>query len=520
MSTVEGVSTRTALKALNTSTITIAVLNEARRSGQFVWTTGNYSPYVAADPQEGVYIKADSVAASDGAWVRVFNGPFNVDWFGAVGDGVNDDTTAIQAAITLASTFAGGHVYLPRGYAANGLTVSGSNVRLSGDSPGKSSIKNSSATGAILTITGSKHIVEHLLIFRDVLSTTAASQILFLSNAVECNIDDCWLQGGYNLLTCGGISTASITVTRCIFTQATGPEMVLLARSTNNPSHVVGAIHFYRCTFNQAYPVVTPTSGNYKGARTNNMSGLAAGDIVQFGNYYLQAVTASGNTGSSPPALALYGTPIVDNGVTWQLMGHAAYCGLRIDSGTSYIRVCECDLTSPFANAILIVDTFGYGAPVNVHIRDCTAHGPISNGIFIGAGREIQVDMFNSFNPTGPGATYGILVNGSGNDVISGAEISGYGVGVGIQAPYVTVTGSQIVGNQTGIYVFANYSLFDVTGNQLGGSGAVGANVKAMEIATGVSQSFVIAGNIFAGAGSGLTNGAAGSPNQQIANNA
>ena len=63
--------TRASLKALDTNQIGYAYLSEPGREGQFVWRTGDYSAEVAADTAEGVYIKADGVAATVGAWVRV-----------------------------------------------------------------------------------------------------------------------------------------------------------------------------------------------------------------------------------------------------------------------------------------------------------------------------------------------------------------------------------------------------------------------------------------------------------------
>lgn len=58
---------------------------------------------------------------------------FNVMNYGAVGDGVTNDSTAIQAAITAAEV-AGGEVYFPAAtYICNGLTVTSNNVSFSGD---------------------------------------------------------------------------------------------------------------------------------------------------------------------------------------------------------------------------------------------------------------------------------------------------------------------------------------------------------------------------------------------------
>jgi hypothetical protein len=52
-------------------------------------------------------------AASDGRWRRQYSGSLNVKWFGAVGDNVNDDTTAIQAALNLLTD--SGTVFVPAG---------------------------------------------------------------------------------------------------------------------------------------------------------------------------------------------------------------------------------------------------------------------------------------------------------------------------------------------------------------------------------------------------------------------
>lgn len=96
--------TRTALKALDTATITSAYLKEAGREGQFIWTAGDFSAIVAADTQEGVYVKADAVAATAGAWVRVTpDARWHSRMFGLVEDNVSDVSPAAIAMINLSN---------------------------------------------------------------------------------------------------------------------------------------------------------------------------------------------------------------------------------------------------------------------------------------------------------------------------------------------------------------------------------------------------------------------------------
>lgn len=76
----------------------------------------------------GVFMyDAARVAENDGGivldgWVRQFSGPVNVKWFGAKGDGVTDDTAAIQSAITVNL----GDILVPDGdyIISNTITVS------------------------------------------------------------------------------------------------------------------------------------------------------------------------------------------------------------------------------------------------------------------------------------------------------------------------------------------------------------------------------------------------------------
>lgn len=91
---VETASIRASLKALNTENVQAIFLSEAGRSGEFVWRTGNFNTQIAADTTEAIFIKADAIAATAGAWVRVFDGNYiNPEWTGR----------NLQAAVDLAA---------------------------------------------------------------------------------------------------------------------------------------------------------------------------------------------------------------------------------------------------------------------------------------------------------------------------------------------------------------------------------------------------------------------------------
>lgn len=102
---------RTAMKALDTNSITAAYLKEPGREGQFLWHSGDFGAAIALDTAEGIYIKADDVAASSGAWVRAYSGAVQATWFGVSGSASpGDNVAALQVASYMA---AGGVLEMP-----------------------------------------------------------------------------------------------------------------------------------------------------------------------------------------------------------------------------------------------------------------------------------------------------------------------------------------------------------------------------------------------------------------------
>lgn len=89
-------TSRAAIKALDTSLRQAAVLRESGRSGLWLWTLGDYSAHVGYDTAEGLYMAADGVPATTGAWVRSYTGPALSSWFG-VSSGATDNSAALSA---------------------------------------------------------------------------------------------------------------------------------------------------------------------------------------------------------------------------------------------------------------------------------------------------------------------------------------------------------------------------------------------------------------------------------------
>jgi hypothetical protein len=117
------VDTRTALKALDTTKDTNAYLKESGRQGHFLWVTGDFSALITADTQEGLYVKANAIASTAGAWVRVVNAQINASWFGVDFTGVANSATTVQAAINLAASL-GAELYFPAGRVRLGSMIS------------------------------------------------------------------------------------------------------------------------------------------------------------------------------------------------------------------------------------------------------------------------------------------------------------------------------------------------------------------------------------------------------------
>lgn len=445
----------------------------------------------------------------------------SVKAFGAVGDGSTDDTAAVLAAIAYLKSVGGGTLFFPRGTnckVTSTILVDGNGIRIVGESLASCSLFTTTANLTVLKFSGVMRCeLISMLVYSNVMYT--ANPVMWMLNTVQCVVDRCWLQGGYGNLLISGTACSDNIVMRSTFTYSTGKEMLQINRQSS--SGTCGAIHLYRNTFNQAYPVFVPSASNFKGSRANATS-YSIGDVFIVGGYYYQCQSPGTSAGSQPAGFgsSWYGTAIVDGGSTWQLMGYSQYTGARIDSGTSYIRMRECDMTGPFAQCVIVDDSGSFGAPVDVAIEQCTAHGPVSIGAYIKAGYEIDIQSFNTFSPTGSVTSYGIFIDPSVQGaLVRGSRVYGFVNGLYIAGSSVTATGNLIVGNTTGIRVQAGASKFSLVGNALGGITPRGSNTTGVVVEAGASDYYNIIGNTTFGATTAISDGGSGTHKTITGNN-
>lgn len=153
------------LKAIDQSLHRVVLLDDLGRGGFFFWKTGDFSALIAADTREGIYVKANAVAANAGAWVRSYFGRVRAEWFGIIAD-YDDDTKAgtnnnaafaamlaTVAAIALINDNVAPPIGLPAGkILLDQVAYSGRYLDIAGDSEYGSVIVGTSATNDIFSL--------------------------------------------------------------------------------------------------------------------------------------------------------------------------------------------------------------------------------------------------------------------------------------------------------------------------------------------------------------------------------
>lgn len=128
-----GFSSLAAIESLTPIDGDTAYLRLSGRHGPFTFSTADLSTEVTADTAQGIYIAPSSDATgASGAWKREFNGVVYSKWFGVVGDGVTDDSAAMQACIDYVQASGGGTIGIEGTPLIGGLIVTNQRINFTG----------------------------------------------------------------------------------------------------------------------------------------------------------------------------------------------------------------------------------------------------------------------------------------------------------------------------------------------------------------------------------------------------
>ena len=444
------------------------------------------------------YVTPTDLAVSIGTYSKIFN---VVTQYGAVGDGITNNTTAIQNAINDAQT-AGGVVYFPQGnYCVNGgLNVpNGPIVRLQG-----AQLSTLSACGAnvtTLTVSASFSTIQNLVILGPQLVAGAAptgNALTLGATCVSCTVRDNLLQFGANALL---INATDVFVVNNVIGSAYGTALVKMTLSG----------YLLRNKIDQAYPVSVPGAPISPAARANT-TGYTTGTIVSLSGFYIQA-TNNGTSGGSPPTLQNYNANITDGTVTWKLVAPTSYCGMLYDTGTTQSFAELNDYSGPYTAGICIQNNLGGTAPQSITIKGATIGQTLGQGIFGVAGGALHVEgsFISQCLITGCG---GIVLQTAftGDATLANNTIiqSPNGIVISSGSNYV-INANKIYGvSGTAIFINANISGFSITSNSVGTSAIWGANGAAITVTAGTSNHYYIDNNDIFGAVTGITDNGSG----------
>ena len=212
--------------------------------GEFIWYPGD-----STTPDDAITIQCTS--GPSGRYKRMYSGYVNVDWFGAVGDGITNDTVAFNNAVSIGSitlnpakNYALNNFNLPSGKLINGngsnITVSvgadyavrmtgyGSRIYNCGISDGNArTVKNTTVTTTVslgatnLPVASSANFNVNNIIFVHTNSETLTSRIVSIPDSTHITIADPLpdnMASGRDVVTCRGV----LVLEECLYGEVSG----------------------------------------------------------------------------------------------------------------------------------------------------------------------------------------------------------------------------------------------------------------------------------------------------------
>ena len=172
--------------------------------GDFYWD--NLS---TATENDGTIIQATGVPT--GRWIRIYSGAINVQWFGATGDGVTDDTASITAANAVALS-----LFFPDGdYSVDEDVIPIGNNRTWFGEGENSRVFSSTSTTGLLNIVGSGVVIKDLNLECSAGSAVSSRTVVNVAaNSSRVTIKNCFTDNSRysHFIACAGLGISKIRV--------------------------------------------------------------------------------------------------------------------------------------------------------------------------------------------------------------------------------------------------------------------------------------------------------------------
>jgi hypothetical protein len=437
-----------------------------------------------------------------------FDGP-NAPWvdlmsptYGGILNGSADDTAAFNAGVAalLATTFKGGYIFLPANAILNvpgGATLPGA-VSMRGSGRNVSCVTASGNDVPTLTLSGQGAVSELTIIgprapgnWTPPGTAFGATQPAFqlTSTAANCRVRDVAIVGGFNAVLdqSGDTSFEDLVASNCY------GFGIVAAQAT---------ARYDRPKLDQPWPIGIPTSLAGLGAVPAWAPGVyAAGAVVTLANPisglppYVVQCSVPGATGGTPPALANYGTVIVDGDCGWLLVCRLDYAAFDIRD-TGEISISKLDASGSTFDAVRIIDSY------SVKMNQCLVGQQLHAGAHTISTKtpnvlsNIQLDGM-TLNPGLLSGSAPFIADGGGDTIGIGGDslLAGGYIGAAVNGVAgFSLNGSAVYGASDAAVVLVNCQRATIVGNRLGSSPEFGANSASVEL-TGDSDYCIVVGN-------------------------
>jgi len=445
-------------------------------------TSGATIPFLnGANTWSGTNIwSADGYFKSGRPWA-------DVRAYGAVGDGVTDDSAAFAnaAAAVIALAGQGGVVYVPPGTYClfSGFTVNSAvSVNLIGAGWQNEILSVCGHNVALVTLGGGRHSARDLFLlgYNGSNASATSATIHTTSTCVDCLIYHDYIGLGYFGIWNEGVDT-EIWTSNVINTYNTA-----VYDSAN-------AMWLVRSKIDNPWSVSVPAIGASFSSWTNAHA-YVVGDVVSSGGFYFQCSQSGTSGGSFPAGPYVYGITIVDNGARWLLATATNAHGLDITTGASETHVLQSDFSGAYGGSSIRIDNDGAGtAPFLTAITDSVVSQSVNNSLNAVAGSGLMLkgnEMAGGLAAGGSTLAFQLAWVGDatvvGNSFISAPNSIFLGAGVN-----TSIVGNTL-GSTAGITVAAGVTDFTISANQpsakYGGSCSI-------TVAAGASTRYSIVNN-------------------------